>query len=179
MIKHRFVIRAKGLMEKSQSHFMQMGKAIWYAMSLLVVLFMGCQEEDFYPKGFYGYQVERLLTGGDTAVWDIVNLSVDGTNRELMDCADSIQLHFLQTNDTLVVYEITRCVVPDTVYFGNMTASVSSNSESNQNLFTDSLLFENGAVDYLIVSEITSTSFHFIQRNSGEDWSYSFRKSGR
>lgn len=148
-----------------------------FCLLLIILGISACQEGDYYPPGLYGYQVERLLTEGDTAVWDLVSLYVDGSLTEMNDCSDSLRLQFVQTSDTLVVYQYSSCATSGTLYLGNMTASSSTNSESNEYVFTDSLLFEGGAWDYLIVRDITATSFRFLRPVSAEQWVYYFEKS--
>lgn len=130
------------------------------AFIILILTALACQE-DYYPPGLYGYQVEHLLTGGDTGVWYLSEYQVGGERQPISSCEESLQLHFIEAGDSIAVYEITSCQPPDTVDYGSMSASSAAGSATNEHLFTDSLLFEYGTVNYLIVREISSSRFQF------------------
>lgn len=123
---------------------------------LLVGFLVSCQN-DFLPPGLYDYQVERLLSGGDSKVW------IQVVNSE--NCSDSTQIlvEFLSfsANDSLRISELTPkigCRGFDTLLLGNADAS----SFSGQKLFTDSINFANGSP--WIISKITSNSLTTSQR---------------
>ena len=137
---------------------------------LLMIFFaamMGCEEETYYPPGLYGYQVERLLSGGEEKFWALTGLEVDGESQNIESCANGVELHVYQGLTAINVYQVTTCAVPDTVYYGEMTASEAGTSASNANVFTDSLLFENGALNYVIVKEVTSLKLKFDRYTGG------------
>lgn len=117
----------------------------WFAIFLI---FLGCQS-DFFPSGLYHYQVERLLSGGSSKVWNqVINSS---------NCSDSVKLYVefvsSSTNDSLAFSNLTPnsdCTGFDTTFIGNASASAFDDGL----LFSDSLAFTNG--DFWIVNSITS-----------------------
>lgn len=116
---------------------------------IILLLFCAC-DNDFFPKGLYDYQVERLLSNDSSKVW------LQRVNAE--NCQDLVRL-FVElisepNNDSLDISEITfsaNCT-PDTSIIGRADAS----SFDESLLFTDSLNFANG--DFWIISRITSES---------------------
>ena len=121
------------------------------------ILFWSC-EGDFFPPGLYDYQVERLLTGGDSKVWDLV---VDSD-----DCADSMGLYMVllsdSEDDSVAISSLVpsaNCSSMDTIFIGNADAS----RFIDRLLFTDSLIFENG--DYWLIQSITSSSLQVEAQN--------------
>jgi hypothetical protein len=136
------------------------------------IAMMGCEDETYYPPGLYGYQVERLISGGEDKVWELAGLEVDGQTQSIEGCANAVELHVYQGTTAIDVYQIITCEVPDTLYYGEMTASEAGSSASNTNVFTDSLLFENGEVNYVIVKEVTSLRLKFDRYIGGVKSTY-------
>ncbi|MEM9340307.1 MAG: hypothetical protein AAGA66_16350, partial [Bacteroidota bacterium] len=67
----------------------------WLTIAIVLTLLVGCTEDDF-PEGIYGYQVERLLSGGGQKVWIRVTNS--------SNCQDSVRLVIsATTNDSVTV----------------------------------------------------------------------------
>ncbi len=124
----------------------------------------GSCDSDFFPGGLYDYQIERLLSGGDSKVWNQV---VNST-----DCQDSVKLLIelvsSSSDDSIAVSLISYnfglnelpnsslCQLTDTVLLGNADAS----SFSDALLFTDSLNFSNG--DFWIIKEITAQRIEIL-----------------
>ena len=114
----------------------------------LFLLLFGCQS-DFIPEGLYDYQVERLLSNGDTKVWSqVVNSS---------NCQDStklsIQLISSSIDDSVAISRLVPladCTGLDTLFIGNADAS----SFEGAILFTDTLNFSDGS--FWLVEHITS-----------------------
>jgi len=115
---------------------------------LFVLIFFGCQS-DFIPEGLYDYQVERLLSGGDSKVWfQVVNSP---------NCQDStklfVQLLSNSLDDTVAISRLNLsqdCSVVDTLFIGNADAS----SFEGAILFSDTLNFSDGS--FWTVERITS-----------------------
>lgn len=127
------------------------------AVSVFGVL-LAC-EETFVPPGLYGYQVERLLASDTTKTWLVASWEIDGVVQPNTACADSIWVHFQYTGTSrlLNVYELRKqpdCYLYDTTYYGVMQASVAADTRIPA--FTDSLVFEDGELSYLLLDEITS-----------------------
>ena len=123
--------------------------------SLLFVFCFAC-DKDFFPEGLYDYQVERLLSGGDTKVWNQVITSDN--------CQDSVKLIIrLLANapdDSLSVLRLlsnAACDGFDTTNLGNADAS----SSIGALIFTDSLNFAGG--DFWIIQSVTSTHLQTLQ----------------
>lgn len=145
-------------------------------MLVLVAGLMACEEEAYFPPGLYAAQVEHLLTGGDKKAWYLSQLEVDGQRQELEGCSELLELHFISNDETIEVYELSSCTPQDSIYYGEMSASVASASTINKNLFTDSLLFEGGTQRYFLVRDITSLRLRFDRYASGVKstfWYYS------
>ena len=144
------------------------------AILILIVVMISC-EEPYFPPGIYAVQVERLLSGGDQKVWQLSAKSINGDRQELSDCSDLTELHVYDRDSGLVIYELTTCSTPDSIYWGLGQASVSESNESNPNLFTDTLVLEGGAYPYVLISEITSLSAKMNREANGGrivyDWS--------
>ncbi|MEQ8581069.1 MAG: hypothetical protein RIC30_05180 [Marinoscillum sp.] len=141
-------------------------------LTICFIALMGCEEETYYPPGLYGHQVERLISGGEEKVWALTGLEVDGQNQNIEGCANAVELHVYEGLTAINVYQVTTCEVPDTLYYGEMTASEAGSSASNEHVFTDSLLFENGAVSYVIVKEVTSLRLKFDRYIGGKKSTY-------
>ena len=129
---------------------------------LTITILFSCQEDNL-PLGFYDHQVVRLLAGGNakdsTKTWNRTFLSVDGVEMTIQDCQDSIRLFFhivSTTPDSVNCYQLTpgiSCSEFDTLIFGGMMPS------ATDNIFTDSLLFRGGILDFMIVEQLTSQRF--------------------
>ncbi len=128
---------------------------IWIALS--------CAEDEVQTQ-FYGYQIERLLSEGDTAIWRPIVIS--GESLGLEDCEDSVRLmisHLYNNlqdrlDDSLEISQL----VPlcdngsgfDTVALGRAKASAEEGL-----FFTDSIRFADGR--YWIITEAFSLTFGF------------------
>lgn len=135
----------------------------------LAVLF-GC-EDDYYPPGLYGSQVERLLAGDSSKIWLVAELRIDGERQQLEDCEDSVKVVFVsnEANTRVDVFDLRYqpgCTEYDTIYYGVLTASTAFGDDQNNNLFTDTLLFEGGEVDYLILEDINPLEARWRKRDS-------------
>ena len=128
-----------------------------YLLILFVWLVMSCTNE-FFPEGLYDYQVERLLSNGDSKIW---NQQVNSN-----ECQDSVrllvQLVSANTDDSVSISEILGGIActPDTTLIGNADAS----SFLDGLLFTDSLNFADGST--WMVNDISAKSLT-ITRPSG------------
>ncbi len=107
---------------------------------------MACGEENL-PPGLYDYQIERLLSAGESKVWmQIVNSE---------DCEDSLRLLVERASDSIDIYRLIPgelCDYQDTSFVGRAEAS----NLPDGLLFTDSLNFSDG--DFWLVESITSKS---------------------
>ncbi len=126
---------------------------------LWVVLFALCFScvEDEFPEGIYHYQVERLLSNGDSKTWILASQTNDGVVITPGACQDSIRLQVTQVEDSVGFTRLiptSDCTDFDSNSLGNANASGTL-------LFTDSLLFGDGTIwkiqsvlpDELIVEE--------------------------
>ncbi|MFY0607008.1 MAG: lipocalin family protein [Cyclobacteriaceae bacterium] len=143
-------------------------KKLIYILMACVVL-SACEDEAYYPAGLYGYQVERLLTGGDIATWQITSMSIDGVDQDLSSCNDEIRWVFDQVDDdSIAFYSLTfdaECVFYDTLLMGELNASAELTEDDEELLFTDSLILDNtGTLNdrFMIVTEITSSNLRVI-----------------
>lgn len=131
----------------------------------------GCQQ-DYFPPGLYGSQVERLLAGtGTLKTWLISGVTVNGEGQPINDCLDSVKVVFLSNSSQSIieVYDLrykAGCQEYDSIFYGVMTASTAGTDADNRNLFTDSLLFEGGEVDFLVVDEINPEVVRWTLRDS-------------
>ncbi len=103
-----------------------------------LLLCFGC-DSDYFPEGLFDYQVERLLSAGDSLVWNQV---IDSEN-----CRDSVKLLFEflsdSRDDSVSVFQLLandECNGFKIEVLGNADAS----SFDDELLFTDSLNFADG-----------------------------------
>ena len=143
-------------------------------LAFLPLLF-SCQEQDI-PLGFYDYQIVRLLAGDSAKTWFRTQYIEDGQERPIDTCADSIYtafvLHETYDDDSVYVYEIIPkpdCSASDTVLLGLMAAS------STDNIFTDSLNFKDGPVDFMLLEHITSQFLKLNYQREGASVSTSYQ----
>ena len=128
---------------------------------LVFLVFFSCSNE-FFPENLYDYQVERLLSGGSSQVWDQVVSSES--------CQDSVRLiiELIASNsdDSVAVSHVIggNLCNPDTSLLGNADAS----SFSDAIIFTDSLNFSTG--DFWIIESISSKSLKVL--NASETITY-------
>lgn len=115
-----------------------------------------CEEEAFFPNGLYGYQVDRLVSGGDTKLWTLTASEIDGEAQAFENCDDSLKLYVEERTKGIAVYQVNTCNPTDSTFFGYMTSTFIAKGLSDQYLFTDSLLFEEGTEDFFLVKEVTS-----------------------
>lgn len=118
---------------------------------VLLIFLVGCAEDNF-PGGLYDYQVERLLSGGDSKVWMLVSELENGVASFPSICSDSTRLLITLTSlDSVNIVQLIPniiCDAFDTLKLGNANAS-------GDLLFTDSLRFASG--EYWYVQSITGT----------------------
>jgi len=128
-------------------------KAIYWI--LLAFLLIQCQEEEV--SIFEGQQIHRLLTGGNEKVWVLGSRSEDGVESTL-SCADSLRLLMTDENDSVNIQQLRPICSGSTLVFDSLdlgNALVSSQDD----LFTDSLLFEDGT--FWLVEDVSS-QFMFL-----------------
>ncbi len=124
---------------------------------IFLLVLVGCTEDDF-PVGIYGYQVERLLSGGDQKLWQqVVNTG---------NCQDSVRLFIrvASSTDSITVSRLnpnTACTGFDTLLLGNASASIVPEGI----LFTDSINFASG--DTWIIQSITATTLTYVTGEGG------------
>jgi hypothetical protein len=119
----------------------------WFVLTLL---FLGCKEDQF-PKGIYDYQVERLLSGGESKVWLLAEEKTEGIVTRPEVCSDSTRLLIAATQ--LDSIEISR-LVPKVDCSGFDTLALGNANTSGELVFTDSLIFSTG--EFWIVESISS-----------------------
>ncbi len=135
-----------------------MGKLSSALIPITLWLVLSCGADDF-PDQFRGDQVERLLTGGDSALWGPTSILANG-EEQLNSCADSV--HFLislTTNDSLNVLQLSPGCFSDNIFdtlnLGNAKAT------TEDGIFTDTLSFETGA--FWLIETIFSQTLIFSQ----------------
>ncbi len=111
-------------------------KLVWM---LVFSTTLSCQDDDF-PLGLYGYQVERLLYGDAEKVWKTNEVGVWS------------YLLFQSIDDSVNVMGITIDFA-DTLSLGMMKVSAKSM------LFSDTVLFSNG--DFWLIEEVSSHALSF------------------
>lgn len=148
------------------------------AYLLLILGVLACSEE-YFPPGIYGYQVERLLTGGASKIWLAEQLVVDGEQQAFESCTDSMSLYFARVgsanNDSLVCYELrpkANCGLYDSIYYGRFSGSGGTEP------FRDSIIFQGGAVNFAIVDQVNSQELALRYRLYGQDIRARFRSGG-
>lgn len=130
---------------------------------------ISCSNE-FFPQGLYDYQVERLLSGGDSKEWFFTS--------DDLACQDSVRLLFqleaFAEDDSLIVSEIFKgqSCSPDTMAVGKCDAS----SFTDVLLFTDTLNFDSG--EQWIISEVSSDFLTFRQLPSENFQNLISKKAG-
>ena len=140
----------------------------------VVPFLFSCQEEDI-PLGFYDYQIVRLLASDSAKTWFRTQYVENGDGQPINSCEDSLYtsfvLHETYPDDSVYVYEIiptTDCSASDTVLLGLMAVS------GTDNVFTDSLNFKDGPVDFMLVEYITSRFLKLNYQKEGNSLSASF-----
>lgn len=121
------------------------GRWVWLA----IVWAVAC-DTDFFPEGLYHYQVERLLSAGDSAVWEVA--PIEGCEEASARYAFTLLMD--NTEDSLTVYSLqptSDCSGYDIIFLGNADAS----SLEGGLVFTDSLLFSDGT--YWILHSLTAS----------------------
>ena len=130
----------------------------------LVLVLLSCTQQDVQDR-LFDYQIERLLSGGDSKVWDEEINSID--------CQDSVRFLFQlvedQADDSLSISQITtlssNCANLDTTFIGLADAS----SFGDGIAFSDSLIFSDGNV--WIINDLTS---QILSINTGRNRSFRF-----
>ena len=132
---------------------------------LLAWLLIACSTDEFSNR-FFDFQVERLLSGGDTAIWSPISAFSDGQQLS-MTCVDSVRLLIAMNDDSLTVARlIPQCPFEerfDTLALGRAFAS------SESQVFTDSIIFTESQ-NFWLISSVFSLSFAFTEG----DVSYSY-----
>ena len=119
----------------------------------LLIFIFSCSDD--FQRRYYDYQVERLLTSGDSAIWTPTSILLNG-NQLLGTCQDSVLFMIeLNSNDSLQLTRLRPTCLGDFLY----TASGSEKGKASQDaqIFTDSILFANG--NYWLVNSVFSRSF--------------------
>ena len=136
---------------------------------VLLVIFwftiLGCSEDDTVNR-FSSAQVNQLLTEGDTAVWSLVSLVVNGSE-QLSNCQDSLRLVVASNGSDSLDFTYLRPNCTASGSFDSLELGGASLS-SEDGVFTDSVAFASGG--YWLVSEVFSTSFHFSSGDSILQW---------
>ncbi len=137
-------------------------------------LIFSCQEQDI-PVGFYDYQVVRLLASDSAKTWFRTQYIENGQEQAIISCTDSVYasfvLHERHQEDSVYLYEIvpkTDCSSSDTLLIGLFAAS------ATDNIFTDSLNFKDGTVDFMLLESITSRFLKLNYQREGANISASF-----
>ncbi|MEQ8552778.1 MAG: hypothetical protein RIC06_10905 [Cyclobacteriaceae bacterium] len=135
---------------------------------------LSCQEQDI-PIGLYDYQIVRLLASDSAKTWFRSQYVTNGEIQPIDGCADSIYtsfvLHERYPEDSVYVYEIipkSDCSASDTLLLGLMSPS------GIDNIFTDSLNFKDGSVDFMLLEYITSRFLKLNYQRGGASISASF-----
>lgn len=142
-----------------------MKKYIRYLV-VFAVCITSCEDE-YFPSGFFPYQVEYMLTNDDRKTWLIEELSLNGEIQAIEECADSVRWQFeMIASDSISAYQLIfdeECMFFDTLVMGSLRASGNANS-----LFTDTLYLEqqNGSMRTMYVHEITAGGLN-VSYNSG------------
>ncbi len=129
------------------------------------VLFLSCQEDTF-PNGIYGYQVERLLSSGTAKTWNLSSRTIGGQVSRPAVCLDSVNLLIESVTDSISVARLiprAGCMGFDTVQVGKANASFIPSGL----VFTDSLNFASG--DFWLVQEITQTKFTYATMSGKQE----------
>lgn len=139
---------------------------------LLIIYFMASCSETFVPPGLYDYQVERLITNGDSKSWVLQSLVIDGQNVEVLVCDSTITfLAEVVRTDSLVFLEInkrTDCSANDTIFWGAIEAS-----GHVRDLFNDTLYFNGGVKpSFGLIESITPASFILLFNNGSTSERY-------
>lgn len=131
---------------------------LWCLLGAWVVTSCG---EDEIQSQFYDYQIERLLSAGDTAIWR--PLAISGEGFGLDDCQDSVFLFIAQlADDSLDIRELLPSCdgqsAFDTISLGKAKASVAEDI-----FFTDSIVFASGR--FWIITESFSLTFAYREED--------------
>ncbi len=134
---------------------------------LLVLIVLGCQD-DQVPVGFYDYQVERLLSGGDSKTWTLVSTSRGGVVSRPSICTDTLRLQIAVVTDTDSI-SISR-LTPTADCSGFTEETLGNANASGDLVFTDSIIFASG--DIWIINEITAKTLSLTTQSQSENWQF-------
>lgn len=137
-----------------------MRKHILY-LSVILSLFISCDDE-YFPEGFYSYQVEYMLTNDDVKTWFVEREVVNGEVQLIEQCGDSVRWQFeVISSDSISSYKLIfdeDCQFYDTIAIGGLRVSGGSD------YFADTLYFDqpNGntnemMLDYVSPSRMTAS----------------------
>ncbi len=130
----------------------------------LAILLFGCQDDQF-QQGLYNYQVERLLSGGDSKTWTLVSTNNDGVVSNPALCSDTLRLLIsTAATDSIHVARLT----PEIDCIAFVSEDLGKANASGNLAFTDSIIFDSGEV--WIITEITSENLSFTTRLQSESW---------
>lgn len=140
-------------------------KAVFYLV--LVIAGLSACDDGYLPEGYWPYQVEYMLTDGDSKNWLVTEWVEDDNQVVMTSCTDSLRFAFAYiTSDSIASYELRKigdCVTYDTTFLGELTASGGSG------YFTDSLYVElsNGTINRYFMKSLTSSFLNMEFVKSG------------
>lgn len=131
-----------------------MVKYVKISFLFLAWLTIACTD-DAISDNFFGYQVERLISTGDTALWEPIAITLNGES-QLTRCEDSVYFQFiLGEDDSLSVLELVPHCQSSNGLFDTLSEAIGRASVDDE-VFTDSIVFADGG--FLIINEIFSSS---------------------
>ncbi len=134
-------------------------------LAILSVFYLLSCADDEIPGGLFDYQVERLLSEGDTAQWLLTSQIIDNTRVTPESCNDSTQLfvRIIDGDSINISFLVPNadCSTFDTTKLGDANAS-------GDILFTDSILFDSG--DYWRIFSITSRNLSLELSNNTQQF---------
>ncbi|MAE86611.1 MAG: hypothetical protein CMB80_28005 [Flammeovirgaceae bacterium] len=135
---------------------------------------MSCDDE-YFPKGYFPYQVEYMLTGGEQQNWVATRININDEEQEFNSCSDSLWLGFeVIDDDSISSYELRKiadCSTWDTTFLGQLTAS------GSDAYFSDTIYLEqtNGTSNWIFVDYLTASQLDLRFVKNGTRTSYKLR----
>lgn len=131
---------------------------------LIVLVCTSCAEDPF-PRGLYDYQVERLLSGGESKTWLLVSMNDNGTITQPTICTDSLRLQVSVINTDSIQVQL---LTPLADCNGFSSKNLGNANASGDLVFTDSIIFKSGAI--WIVNDITSKNLIYSTEGVISSW---------